>query len=423
MSSTVEPTDSTEKPILEPISTSTDFYSTEVTENQSKSHNAKNIGTTTPEVEGEEQQMIAAVDDYPTTPVSATDPKSDSVLRLTETPETKTEEAPLPPSSSVEPSPSISLKEAQEKALPEETALEKVEVEEGQKSQQETTGSSLEVGDETSSNKEHNEGDPETSETRTPLETTDRPQTEEPPNTEVQGEPLSVDAKSESLDVDTREHSEKDIPEVVVELTAENQPSHGDDLGPDSTPGQKEAFEKRKADAEADVLLVVEEPSDAKVIPNEDNAVESTEAEKKGDLPTTEEEDERERQAEAEKVAAAELASIKAKEQAEAERLRLVEEENERERLAAIEAARVKAEEEEEAARIKAAEEEAARVKAEQEAEAARVKAEEEEAARVKAEEEEAARIKAEQEAEAARIKAEEEAEAARIKAEEEEAA
>ena len=154
--------------------------------------------------------------------------------------------------------------------------------------------------------------------------------------------------------------------------------------------------------------------------------------------------------AEAAAAADAEAARVKALEEeaaAEAARVKAIEEETAAEEArvkaieeAAAEAARVKALEEE-AARVKAIEEEAAieaaRVKAideEAAAEAARVKAieEEAEAARVKAIEEEAtveaARVKAieEEAAEAARVKALEEeaaAEAARVKALEEEAA
>lgn len=50
------------------------------------------------------------------------------------------------------------------------------------------------------------------------------------------------------------------VPLVVVEKTADNQPSHGEDLGPDATVGQKEAFELRRADAEPDKVIIVEDP-------------------------------------------------------------------------------------------------------------------------------------------------------------------
>lgn len=44
-----------------------------------------------------------------------------------------------------------------------------------------------------------------------------------------------------------------------MEKTAENQPSHGEDLGPDATDGQKEAFEMRQQDAEPDKVVIINE--------------------------------------------------------------------------------------------------------------------------------------------------------------------
>lgn len=70
-----------------------------------------------------------------------------------------------------------------------------------------------------------------------------------------------------------------EVPKVVVELTVGNQPSHGDDLGSDATPGQQEAFEKRKADAEPDQLVIVEEPSTPEIVPIEEANAEATSAE------------------------------------------------------------------------------------------------------------------------------------------------
>ncbi|KAG0639079.1 hypothetical protein HOY80DRAFT_886810 [Tuber brumale] len=60
------------------------------------------------------------------------------------------------------------------------------------------------------------------------------------------------------------------VPTVIVEKTVENQPSHGEDLGPGATEGQKEAFEMRKADAEPDEVIVVEERAPPQILPIEE---------------------------------------------------------------------------------------------------------------------------------------------------------
>ncbi|KAG0127849.1 hypothetical protein HOY82DRAFT_624171 [Tuber indicum] len=61
----------------------------------------------------------------------------------------------------------------------------------------------------------------------------------------------------------------KGVPTVIVEKTIENQPSYGEDLGPGATEGQKEAFEMRKADAEPDEVIVVEEIPPPQILPVE----------------------------------------------------------------------------------------------------------------------------------------------------------
>ena len=67
-----------------------------------------------------------------------------------------------------------------------------------------------------------------------------------------------------------------EVPTVVVEKTVENQPSYGEDLGPDATEGQKEAFEMRKADTEPDEVIMTEEPPTSQIVPIEENTFEST---------------------------------------------------------------------------------------------------------------------------------------------------
>ncbi|RPA93204.1 hypothetical protein L873DRAFT_1793828 [Choiromyces venosus 120613-1] len=69
-----------------------------------------------------------------------------------------------------------------------------------------------------------------------------------------------------------------ETPTVIVEKTIENQPSHGEDLGSDATEGQKEAFEKRKTDAELDEVIVTEEPPTPHIVPAEESISESTPA-------------------------------------------------------------------------------------------------------------------------------------------------
>lgn len=75
-------------------------------------------------------------------------------------------------------------------------------------------------------------------------------------------EKLEVELATSKVPVETAEvisGEHVDVPEVIVELTTENQPSHGDDLGPDATLGHQEAFENRKQGAEPDKIIVVEE--------------------------------------------------------------------------------------------------------------------------------------------------------------------
>jgi len=67
-----------------------------------------------------------------------------------------------------------------------------------------------------------------------------------------------------------------EVPTVVVEKTVENQPSYGEDLGPDATEGQKEAFEMRKADAEPDEVIMTEESPTSQIVPVEESTLEST---------------------------------------------------------------------------------------------------------------------------------------------------
>lgn len=47
-------------------------------------------------------------------------------------------------------------------------------------------------------------------------------------------------------------------PTIVVELTPSDQPSYGEDPGPDGSMERKEAYEMRKADAIPDVVRVIE---------------------------------------------------------------------------------------------------------------------------------------------------------------------
>lgn len=51
------------------------------------------------------------------------------------------------------------------------------------------------------------------------------------------------------------------IPTLIVEKT-DDEPRHGDDMGPDATAGQKEAHEKRLADAEPDAVVITPDPED-----------------------------------------------------------------------------------------------------------------------------------------------------------------
>lgn len=53
------------------------------------------------------------------------------------------------------------------------------------------------------------------------------------------------------------------VPALVVEKTDER-PAHGEDFGPEATPGQKKAHEKRAADAEPDEVIVMSDSSDSK---------------------------------------------------------------------------------------------------------------------------------------------------------------
>jgi len=66
------------------------------------------------------------------------------------------------------------------------------------------------------------------------------------------------------------------VPTLVVEKTVENQPSYGEDLGPDATEGQKEAFEMRKADAKPDEVIMTEESPLSQIVPVEEDAFEPT---------------------------------------------------------------------------------------------------------------------------------------------------
>lgn len=67
-----------------------------------------------------------------------------------------------------------------------------------------------------------------------------------------------------------------EVPILVVEKTVENQPSYGEDLGPDATEGQKEAFEMRKADAEPDEVIMTEESPMSQIVPAEEGTFEPT---------------------------------------------------------------------------------------------------------------------------------------------------
>lgn len=67
-----------------------------------------------------------------------------------------------------------------------------------------------------------------------------------------------------------------EVPILVVEKTVENQPSYGEDLGPDATEGQKEAFEMRKADAEPDEVIMTEESPTSQIVPVEEGTFEPT---------------------------------------------------------------------------------------------------------------------------------------------------
>ena len=48
-------------------------------------------------------------------------------------------------------------------------------------------------------------------------------------------------------------------PTIVVELTPSDQPSYGEDPGPDGSMERKEAYKMRKADAAPDVVRVIEQ--------------------------------------------------------------------------------------------------------------------------------------------------------------------
>lgn len=47
-------------------------------------------------------------------------------------------------------------------------------------------------------------------------------------------------------------------PTIVVELTPSDQPSYGEDPGPDGSIERKEAYEMRKADTAPDIVRVIE---------------------------------------------------------------------------------------------------------------------------------------------------------------------
>src|SRR5690606_25639148 len=55
-------------------------------------------------------------------------------------------------------------------------------------------------------------------------------------------------------------------PQVIVEKTAENQPSFGETVTAKSTEAEKEAFEKRQADATPDKEVTVSETGDVSVL-------------------------------------------------------------------------------------------------------------------------------------------------------------
>ena len=109
------------QPALDPISTaSPEDALANSSENLSRIKSAKNIGTTTPEVEGEENEPIATVEEIPSTPVSARDPIFQA---LPLTMESKEDSLPLPPTPE-ETSPSNVSEEAEARSLPEPSVVE-----------------------------------------------------------------------------------------------------------------------------------------------------------------------------------------------------------------------------------------------------------------------------------------------------------
>lgn len=79
---------------------------------------------------------------------------------------------------------------------------------------------------------------------------------------QADAEPDQVIMVSEpEMTMDTEDALEEEVVEVpilVVEKTFENQPSHGDDPGPEGTTTQQEAFDMRRADAEPDEIVQLE---------------------------------------------------------------------------------------------------------------------------------------------------------------------
>ena len=109
------------QPALDPISiASPEDALANSSENLSRIKSAKNIGTTTPEVEGEENEPIATVEEIPSTPVSARDPIFQA---LPLTMESKEDSLPLPPTPE-ETSPSNVSEEAEVRSLPEPSVVE-----------------------------------------------------------------------------------------------------------------------------------------------------------------------------------------------------------------------------------------------------------------------------------------------------------
>ena len=74
------------------------------------------------------------------------------------------------------------------------------------------------------------------------------------PTTAVTSEGTTGDAPTT-----TQTKGRRRAPTIVVELTPSDQPSYGEDPGPDGSMERKEAFEMRKADAAPDVVRVIEQ--------------------------------------------------------------------------------------------------------------------------------------------------------------------